>query len=277
MLVGDQRVTRLTDCHRLIVPDRARYLMKKVSKPICELLLSVIMAAPGLVTVSGQDAIQAPPDTTDGKSEVVVTFEGLAGPIEDQAEASQAADDRVWMEFLLHLWALESAEGVRYVSVEIIENSAVSGLYDPFENGFVYSEADGPDDNPWTHLRGWYTKSTLKVKFQIRSDSDAQVPDYFAPSLANLPGMPELYVPINPGSPETEGSPNEDSSQNPDEPHNYDALETLDKQKLPQAPLPHLGTGNINDDLFRFFGDTDGDRDVDGQDYGLFRVSFLEY
>ena len=33
---------------------------------------------------------------------------------------------------------------------------------------------------------------------------------------------------------------------------------------------------NLRDDFFRLFGDTDGDRDVDGQDYGRFAQSFLQ-
>ncbi len=30
-----------------------------------------------------------------------------------------------------------------------------------------------------------------------------------------------------------------------------------------------------NDDFFRLFGDTDGDGDVDGQDYGQFGLRFM--
>lgn len=35
--------------------------------------------------------------------------------------------------------------------------------------------------------------------------------------------------------------------------------------------------GQSVDSFFRFFGDTDGDRDVDGQDYGRFGLTFLKY
>ena len=33
---------------------------------------------------------------------------------------------------------------------------------------------------------------------------------------------------------------------------------------------------DVLDEFFRFFGDSDGDRDVDGQDYGRFGLSFLK-
>ena len=33
---------------------------------------------------------------------------------------------------------------------------------------------------------------------------------------------------------------------------------------------------NAADHFFRFYGDSDGDRDVDGQDYGRFGLAFLQ-
>ncbi|MCA9140968.1 MAG: hypothetical protein KDB00_29555, partial [Planctomycetales bacterium] len=38
-----------------------------------------------------------------------------------------------------------------------------------------------------------------------------------------------------------------------------------------------LNGGIGNDNFFRLFGDTDGDRDVDGQDYGRFGLAFLQH
>lgn len=39
----------------------------------------------------------------------------------------------------------------------------------------------------------------------------------------------------------------------------------------------YLSTGSqATDNFFRLFGDTDGDRDVDGQDYGRFGLTFLK-
>lgn len=58
-------------------------------------------------------------------------------------------------------------------------------------------------------------------------------------------------------------------------------LLTIDASKV-RAPgnltmdSDHLFTGSANsDDFFRLFGDSDGDRDVDGQDYGRFGLTFL--